>query len=173
MWFKLNLDGIKLYLRVNGYRKSTHNWCDEWCGLEFTVQSNDWLNYTQSGELLLACEVEEMVSVFEDLLEDRINETKALEFIEPDLKFLIYPKKDLREDPNYTYVKPGYEIVDVSVDLQISFWDGGLTANYLSLAMDREEISLLVMYLKLVMGQLSKDDISVQEMLKNGSLLQY
>lgn len=137
------------------------------------MQSHAWLNYTQSGELLLACEVEEMVSVFEDLLEDRINETKTLEFIEPDLKFLIHPQKDLREDPNYTYVKPGHEIVDVSVDLQISFWDGGLTANYLSLAMDREEILLLTKYLRLMMGQLSKDDIFVQGMLKNGSLLQY
>lgn len=173
MLFQLSLDGIKWYFKVKGYRKSTDNWCDEWCHVEFTVQSHAWLNYTQSGELLLACEVEEMISVFEDLLEDRINETKTLEFIEPDLKFLIHPKKDLREDPNYTYVKPGHEIVDVSVDLQISFWDGGLTANYLSLAMDREEILLLTKYLRLVMGQLSKDDTFVQDMLKNGSLLQY
>ena len=62
MWLKLNLDGIKLYFKVKGYKKSTDsNWYDEWCTVELNVQSENWLNYSQSGDLLLACEVEEIL----------------------------------------------------------------------------------------------------------------
>ena len=80
VWLKLNLDGIKLYFKVKGYKKSTDsNWDDEWCTVELNVQSENWLNYSQSGDLLLACEVEEILSLFEDLTEDKIPEsfTKA------------------------------------------------------------------------------------------------
>ena len=109
MWLKLNLDGIKLYFNIAGYRKSTDtNWTDEWCGVEFRVQSENWLNYSQAGELMLACEVEEILSLLEDLIADRISEPKEVEFIEPDFKFVLNPKRDLRQDPRYTYVQPGY-----------------------------------------------------------------
>ena len=174
MWLKLNLDGIKLYFKVTGYRKSTDtDWSDEWCGVEFSVQSESWLNYSQSGELMLACEVEEVLSLFEDLVEDRIFEPREIEFIEPDFKFLLNPKKDLRQDPRYTYVKPGHEIVDINAEFKVCFWNGGLTDNYLSLCMDREDILAFIVYLKVITKQISKTETAVQALFKKGILLEY
>ncbi len=174
MWLKLNLDGIKLYFKISGYKKTNpEKWDDEWCGVELTIQSENWLNYSQSGGLLLACEVEEILSLLEDLIDDRISEQKEVEFIEPDFKFILNPKKDLRENSRYTYVKPGCEIIDIDVEFRVSFWNGGLTANYLSLCMDRSDILVFITYLKTVTNQISKTDVSVQDMLKNGTLLEY
>lgn len=174
MWLKLNLDGIKLYFNIKGYRQSTDaNWTDEWCGVELSVQSENWLNYSQSGELLLACEVEEILSLLEDLIEDRISEPREIEFIEPDFKFILNPKKDLSQDPRYTYIKPGCEIVDIDAELKVCFWNGGLTANYMSLCMDREDILAFIIYLKIITKQISKANEFVQELLKKGTLLEY
>ena len=174
MWLKLNLDGTILYFNVRGYRKSTDsNWTDEWCSVEINVRSGNWLSYSQSGELLLACEVEEILSLFKDLIEDKITESKEVEFIEPDFKFILNPKKDLRDDPRYTYVKPGHEIVDIDAEFRVFFWDGGLTANYLSLRMDREDITAFITYLSVITKQINKADDSVQSLIKDGNLLEY
>lgn len=174
MWLKLDLDGIKLYFKITGYKEFTStNWYDEWCGVELTVQTERWLNYTQSGDLLLACEVKEILSLFEDLTEDKFKESKKVDFIEPDFKFVLNPKKDLRNDSQYTYVRPGYEIVDINAEFKISFWNGGITENYLSLRMDREDINAFITYLRVITEQISKADASVQSLLNKGILLEY
>ena len=174
MWLKLNLDGIKLYFNIKGYRKSSNsNWDDEWCGVELNVLSENWLNYSQSGELLLACEVEEILLLFEDLVEDRILEPREIEFIEPDFKFVLNPKKNLMQDSRYIYVRPGHENVDIDAELKVSFWNGYLTANYLSLCLNREDILDFITYLKVITNQISKTDEHVQVLLKKGSLMEY
>ena len=173
MRLKLNLDGIKLNFKVTGYKKSTNsNWDDEWCKVEINVQSENWLNYSQTGELLLACEIEEILSLFEDLIEDKLLESKEVEFIEPDLRFVLNPKKNLRDDTQYSYVKPGNENLDIDAELRISFWNDGLTANYLSLNMDREDILSFITYFKIITKQISKADDTAQVLLKNGILLE-
>ena len=173
MWLKLDLDGIKLCFKVTGYKKSTNsNWDDEWCRVQLNVQSENWLNYSQSGELLLACEVEEVLSLFEDLVEDKIPESREVEFIEPDLRFVLNPKKDLRDDPQYMYVKPGYEIVDIDAEFRVSFWNDGLTANYLSLGMGREDIMAFIIYLRVITKRISKTDDNAQQLIKKGILLE-
>jgi len=73
----------------------------------------------------------------------------------------------------YTYVRSGHEIVDIDAEFRVSFWNGGLTANYLSLCMDRGDILAFIAYLKVVTKRVSKTDDSVQELLKNGILLEY
>lgn len=173
MWLKLNLDGIELNIEIKGYQNSTYNnWDDEWCTVKINVQSENWLNYSQSGDLLLACEVEEILSMFEDLKKDKIPESREVEFIEPDIKFVLNPKKDLRDDPRFTYVKPGCEIVDINAEIRVSFWNAGLTANYLSLSMDEEDISAFIIYLKVITKRISKKDEDVHALLQKGILLE-
>lgn len=46
------------------------------------------------------------------LLNDELNEITEITCIEPDFIFILHPKRDLREDPRYTYVREGYEIED-------------------------------------------------------------
>ena len=48
-----------------------------------------------------------------DLLDGKVSEPREIPMTEPDFVFMLYPQKDLRTDPKYTYVAPGYEIQDI------------------------------------------------------------
>ena len=52
------------------------------------------------------------------------------------------------------YVKPGYEAIDVSAEWTVNLWsEGALTANYFSVALDRNEITQLRDYLRTVLSE--------------------
>ena len=99
------------------------------------------MNYhRENDEVLLACEVEELETTLTKLLNDELEEVEEIRCIEPDFVFFIHPKRDLRNDPKYTYVRPGYEIADIYVEWQVYFWNEGLTDNFLTVTLGREEI---------------------------------
>jgi len=173
MWLKLDIDGIIFHFRICGYRKSTKEWDSEWSREDLTLQSKSWLNYQiVNDELLLMHEVEELHEKIESLLTDKIVSVETMECIEPDLTFVFQPKQDLRNDPKYSYVAPGYEIVDIGMELSIAFWNEGegLTANRLTIAFDRSDLEKMLCYLELIIGKKSQNDEMVQKMIKEGSL---
>jgi hypothetical protein len=169
MQLNLDLDGIEFCFRITKYEKSNsenlYKLYDQWCIVELSLYSEKWLNYQISSEILLACEVEEIRDKISDLLEDRIQEQEILEFIEPDLTFELNPKKNLCEDPKYTYIAPGHEIVDIDADLHIHFWNDGLTANYLSLCFGRDELECLLVYLRYITNEIQNDDEMLQKLI--------
>ena len=146
---RIDVAGIIIDFLVKGYRKSTReNWDDLWCKCDFSFRSNNWLNYQSvDNEVLLSCEVEELENNLTQLLDGKITEKTVIEPIEPDFKFILYPEEDLRNNPNYTYVQPGYEIVDIYLEWKVYFWHEGLTDNHLTVTLDRTEITSLRDYL--------------------------
>ena len=152
MWFEINVSGIEVKLQINGYKPTDKdNWDSEWCRCDFLFASGDWLNYhKENDEVLLCSEVEELADAFTELLDNKLSEVKEIICIEPDFVFELYPQMDLREDPKYTYVQSGYEIQDIYVEWKIYFWHGGLTDNYLTITLGREDVVRLRDYLKLV-----------------------
>lgn len=168
MWLYLDLDGIEFHFCVANYTKSIYEkWDIQWCKVELTIQSEKWLNYQISSDILLACEVENIQDKISDLLEDKIKAQEIMEFIEPDLTLVLNPKKDLRNTSRYSYAAPGYESADIDAELQIHFWNDGLTANYLSLCFDRKDLECLLIYLRCITNKIGKDDESVQKLIKN------
>lgn len=166
MWFHLDLDGINFYFRISNYRKSDPEiWDDQWCDVELTLRSESWLNYQTSSEILLSVEVEQICNKLSVLLSNNLQLQEELEFIEPDISFVLQPQKDLRLDPKYSYVAPGHEIVDIKVDIHVHLWDGGMTANYISLCLSREEIEAFCSYLKLITNQIKIDDPSIKKLI--------
>ena len=149
---RIDVAGIIIDFLVKGYRKSTReNWDDLWCKCDFSFRSNNWLNYQSvDNEVLLSCEVEELENNLTQLLDGKITEKTVIEPIEPDFKFILYPEEDLRNNPNYTYVQPGYEIVDIYLEWKVYFWHEGLTDNHLTVTLDRSEITALRDYLRSV-----------------------
>ena len=107
MWFKLNLNGIVMNMRIKGYEPSEKDkWDYQWCDVDFSFIGESWLNYQRDNdEVLLSCEVEELAQALDDLLADRLLEVKTIECIEPDFNFILHPKRDLRNDPKYLYPK--------------------------------------------------------------------
>jgi hypothetical protein len=72
---------------------------------------------------------------------------------EPDFVFILYPREDLRKNPEYTYIRPDCEIHDIYVEWRIYFWNGGLTDNFLIITLDREDIVEFRDFLRKVMEQ--------------------
>lgn len=173
MWFNLDLCGIKMNLRIKGYEPSSKDkWDDQWCNVDFSFVGESWLNYQRNNdELLLSCEVEELSQLLDELLSNKLSEIKTIECIEPDFKFVLHPKRDLRNDPEYTYVKKGYEIADIYMEMKIFFWDDGLTDNFLSVKFYREDIQYLRNYLLLIVGEIDKSHQNIVDMIKKGLLV--
>lgn len=172
MWIKLDLEGIDFHFRISKYRKSTkENGFDEWCEVDLTLQAREWLNYQiVSDETLLAVEVEEIRDRIDNLLNGSLEKPEKIECIEPDLEFHLHPKEDIRNNPDVVYVKPGYEIADIDMDLIVSFWDrdGALSANRLLLSFGREDLEKLLCYLQYVTGVINKEDVMVKELIAEG-----
>lgn len=152
MSIQIDAAGIIIDLLVKGYRKSNKdNWDEQWCKCDFAFRSDSWLSYQSvDNEVLLSYEIEELEQSLTQLLNGEITEKKMIEPIEPDFKFILYPEEDLRNNPNYTYVQPGYEIVDIYLEWRVYFWNKGLTDNYLTVTLGREEITMLRDYLRTV-----------------------
>lgn len=172
MWLKLDLDGIMLSMRIWNYRRPAEDdWDSTWCKTDFSFVSDKWLNYcVEGGEVFLAREIEELAKALDDLLNDRIDAPTEFACIEPDFNFVLFPKKDVRLDPKVLYVRPGCEIVDIGLEWKVSFWHDGLTANYLSVRLDRAEIFCLLQYLRLVLGEVSPSSPEIQQLVQSGMI---
>lgn len=168
MWFHLDLDGIDFHFRISKYRKSIQDiWDEQWCKVDLTLQSGNWLNYQTSSEMLLSREVEQLSAKLFDLISNKLELQEELEFIEPDLSFILNPQKDLTLDPNYTYVAPGHEIADIDAEVHVHLWNGGLTSNFISLCFGREDIEALCSYLHLITKQIQSDDPTIKKLIDN------
>lgn len=172
MWLKLDIDGIIARLQIRNYvRVPDDDWDSTWCKTDFSFISEPWLNYCkENDEVFLASEIDSFKNTLESFLNDQLTEQTEYECIEPDFCFVLNPKKDLRLDPRCTYVPQGYEIVDIDMEWRISFWHDGLTANYLSVTLNRESIEYLLIYLKLITGELASEDRVIHRMIQAGVL---
>lgn len=174
MWFNLDLCGINMYLRIKGYEPSNKDkWDIQWCNVDFSFVCESLLNYRRDNdEVLLSCEIEELSYLLDELLSDRLSEIKSMECIEPDFQFVLHPKRDLRKDPKYAYIKKGYEIADIYMEMKIFFWDDGLTDNFLSIKFYREDIQYLRNYLFLIIEKIDKNHQCIVDMIKKGILVE-
>ena len=145
----LDLVGIKLALAITGYQKNSDATLDEhWCNVELSLRMGDTINYRNKGEFLHSEEIEELRDAIGQLLSDEIKADCVLRFIEPDIEFELSPKSDIRDNPSVLYIKPGVDpFIDISMDMRVYIYHEGYTANYLSVAFDREDIKQLWEYL--------------------------
>lgn len=152
MWFEIDASGINIKLQINGYRPTNKdNWDSEWCRCDFLFSSGDWLNYhKENDEVLLASEVDELEEKLSKLLDNKLTESEEMVCIEPDFIFKLYPQTDLRENPEYTYVQPRYEIQDIYLEWKVFFWCDGLTDNHLVVTLGRDEIKSMRDYLSII-----------------------
>ncbi|MBQ8504197.1 MAG: hypothetical protein IJ491_07960 [Clostridia bacterium] len=149
MFFRIDIDGIDIQLRVKGYSASEKEiWDSQWCDCDFVFRSGDWLNYhKEDTEILLSSEVEELEAELTKLLNGDLNEIKEICCTEPDFVFTLHPQRDLRKDPEYVYIRPGSEIADIYMEWKIYFWHDGLTENFLTITFGRNDIICLRDYL--------------------------
>ncbi|MGN0578016.1 MAG: hypothetical protein ACI4J4_05305 [Ruminiclostridium sp.] len=169
----MNVDGMTVEFRIKGYEPTNKDrWYEQWCRIDFHFFFDGAIDYcVNDNELLLCCEVDNLLSGIDDLLNDRISEAKEVDFIEPDFRFVYNPKFDRRESGKYEYVAPGYEIEDITLLWRIYLWSDGLTDNYFTTTLYRVEIEYLRDYLLLVSGKISKDSDRIVKMINEGILV--
>ena len=171
MRLKLNLDGVTFYLKITDYAKTTSaDWDLVWCCVEACME-NHFMHYEFGGEILLASEVDCLSDDLDGLLNDRLTEPKTFECMEPDLEFVLKPKKDLRNDPRYTYVREGDEIEDIDLEMIVHLWNGTLSGNSIHLSLYREEIQALLVYFQYVKRALTNQSAEVMRLVEEGVLL--
>lgn len=112
-----------------------------------------------------------MAENIDKLLHDEIKEEKEISFIEPDFNLILHPKSDLRKNANVIFAKTGYEIADIYLDWTVSFWNMGLTDNYLSVTLEREDMSILLVYLYYVIGKYRAESPEVIDLVQKGYLM--
>lgn len=174
MWLKLDLDGINFQLEIANYtqRDFRGDYPDDWCIVSMKYQSGGWLNYiVDRQELLLSEEVDELQSALLRFLNDEFTRVRVIGFAEPDIEMVLFPKSDVRDDPDLLYISPEADpIQDILMDLRVSFWNGGLTANYLSICFARKDVEYLQKYLMLVTEKIDESSEKIQKMISKGYL---
>lgn len=170
MWLKLDLEGMKLELQIKGYQPSNiENRNDQWCKVDFSFRFQECINYSrQDDEVFLSCEIETLESKLDDFIEDKIKEKETLDFLEPDFEFVFFPNYNKGESGASTYAAPEHEMSVAIVEWKVNLWCHGLTDNYFSNSLVKEECIVFRDYLRLVMGKLNKNSIVIQEYAKAG-----
>jgi len=133
------------------------------CGYYWTdaviVVENWCFNYKTSDSCFEFSELTYMREKLSALLNGEVNTIETIEFIEPDVQIILNPKRDLRNDGKYSYIKEGYEIEDISANFKLfPFFGGAMTEQHYVMPLYREDIELLVDYMN---GVMRKWDSSV------------
>lgn len=131
MLFACDADGMRIRLRIDRYQSpAKHEYGDWWCDCGYSFQMGKFLCYeAESVEILTPEDVDYLSQKLSDLLSGKITENEEASFPEPDFAFKFYPKT-----PE----------TDISLEWIVNFWDrGALTANFLTITLDRDKIELL------------------------------
>lgn len=97
--------------------------------------------------MLLSFEIDDLVEGLTQLLDNKITNICEISFLKPDFEFILYPVSDVRDNPDVIYVKPGHEMIDISLEWRVFFYHQGVTANFLTVTLDRDEIKQFLDYL--------------------------
>lgn len=164
MWLKLDLKGMKIELQIKGYLPSDReNWDYQWCDVDFSFVFRGCIDYSRmDDEIILSCEVEELERKINDFIHNKITKRETLELIEPDFVFDFIPSYNMVESGEYTNVAPGHEMSTAIMEWKVNLWNGGLTDNYFSTALDKDDLRVLRDYLRLIMGKLDKDSDEIK-----------
>lgn len=173
MRLRLNLSDVDMQLQIRGWKtpNSEKDWADDWVETSLYLHSS-YLHYDCDGDILLNCEVSNLLDALDHLLSGSMKEDRRLSFIEPDIEFGFHVAKRLYSTPGGIIYRDGYRDVDISLDMYINFWcTDGLGSNQFRMRLNRQEIEAFCVYLKTVTGVLSDNDSAVTELLRKGLLL--
>ncbi len=115
------------YLKIERKYSDTQDEDDKWCNITIYI-SNNYINYNNSGELLLECEINTIIKYVKLFLENGITEKEEISFIEPDIEFILYN-----------------DLVELKINL---FENGALSADYFVICLNKEEIKQILDYLE-------------------------
>ena len=94
-------------LNINRTNKKETDPIDRWCEVSLKIE-NEYFKYkTINSEILMESDIEYLIKEFDKLLKGKIKEDEYIEFIEPDLEFILRPAKQIYEE----------ETIDIRINL--------------------------------------------------------
>ena len=94
-----------------GYNDEGYYWTNT------NISVENWcFNYWTSASCFEFSELKHMRDKLTSLLNDEVVSIETITFLEPDVEIVLKPKCDLLNSGNYTYIKTGYEIEDISAE---------------------------------------------------------
>lgn len=168
MILQLNSGGIGIKLRVSRYFGADCGIL--WSRIGYLFYAGDYLYYLKENDAVMEnIEIDELIVCLEELLAGELTKTKVISFVEPDFKFVLYPKEtvDLKNSSNVLYSKENCVTREMAVDWILMFWsdEGAETANHLSVRLYAQEIKYLLYYLKLITGSIDVNDPLIIKMM--------
>lgn len=144
---RIKADGTYFKFAISNYTNKKNN--DENWTNNYIMVYNHYFKYKKNAELLTSAEVENLLYELQLLIDDKINEIEEVEFLEPDIKFVLYPKINLWDTGKYEYIKEGYEVQDVFIEVNINLTDddGVYTGQKYVIPFSRDGITYFVDYL--------------------------
>ena len=150
--FQFDSDGTKFSFCVTsrGENDCGYFWTDAVLRV-----SNSFFHYRTSPSCFELGDLENIENKLSDLLNGKITKIETMEFLEPDLKIVLKPEHDIRNDGKYDYIKPGNEIEDIKAEFMLfPFINNVMTEQYYLMPLYREDIEGLVNYLAKALPQL-------------------
>lgn len=150
---RIKIDGTYFKFLISNYTNKSNNdenWTDD-----YIMVYNNCFKYRKNAELLTSSEVENLLYKLDLLLNEKIYEMEEIEFLEPDIKFALYPKINLWDTGKYEYIKNGHEIQDIFMELTINLTDddGAYTGQKYVIPFSRDGIDFFVDYLREIIAE--------------------
>jgi len=154
MWIKFDLDGMKLQLKVNGYKPDQTS-AGEWAKVSYDFEFQNVIKYKSHypDEILLSSEIDYLRDTMEKVINNKLDETIDYECIEPDFEFIFAPSEENSE---------------YDMELKVHLWNSGLTCNYFSMIFGKEHIKQLFLYFSLISRKITKEDPEIKELIAKG-----
>jgi hypothetical protein len=171
-WLRLEFDDTAFSFIIRYLERRYAD--DNWFVTELNVQ-NQCFNYTSCGEVFMFEELHHLKDRLAALLNGNLEEETDISFIEPDFEFVLTPIVDMgkREDtmvvgkneqfPSWQdmekdgitqYVREGYELIDISLDLKINLHNQGCyNGQQYLIPFSRAEIDRIYEYLETTLAR--------------------
>ena len=121
-------------LDINRTNKKEKEPMSRWCEVSLKIE-NEYFKYKKiNSEILMESDIEYLIKEFDKLLKGKIKEDEYIDFIEPDLEFILRPVKQIYKE----------ETVDIRINL---LQNGALSADFYNLCIGRQEIEQILIYL--------------------------
>lgn len=139
-------------LDINRTNKKEKEPMNRWCEVSLKIE-NEYFKYKKiNSEILMESDIEYLIKEFDKLLKGKIKEDEYIDFIEPDLEFILRPVKQIYKE----------ETIDIRINL---LQNGALSADFYNLCIGRQEIEQILIYLNEVvptikLKKIKKKDIN-------------
>lgn len=143
---KWRSNGTTFEFKIENYRKRSYG-SDNWCDVTLSV-NNEYFMYNEKGEFLEYNDVEAILGCLNELLGGTMDSPKELSFMEPNISFVFYPPRLVREVSYWIPIDDIDALTEIYAKLIIELeLERGFSGQYYVIELKLEVLEKLQVYL--------------------------